>query len=107
MPVKDSKSALIRQADWRGNRSNTKATLTISADALLPLVPKILHDNVRSSRYFAKASESLVIQSQESRSRTANQNRCYEKLLEVLADAGEGAIPGKTSLEQQEKVKRL
>ncbi|KAL1955434.1 hypothetical protein VTO42DRAFT_8590 [Malbranchea cinnamomea] len=89
------------------NRSNTKATLTVPIASLLPLVPKPLHAKIRSSQYFAKNSESLVIQSQETRNRTTNLNRCFDKLVELLTHAGEESIPGKTSPEQREKVKRL
>ena len=88
-------------------RSNTKATLTVPLASLLPIVPPPLHANIRASQYFARGSDSLVIQSQDTRNRTTNLNRCYEKLLEILSRAGEDAIPGKTSDAQREKVKRL
>ncbi|KAB8203559.1 RF-1 domain-containing protein [Aspergillus parasiticus] len=89
------------------NKVNSKATLKVPLHSLLPLVPRILHRPLRSSRYFAERSESLVIQSEESRKQAANVESCYEKLHELLKNTATDAIPGETSQEQRHRVHKL
>lgn len=86
---------------------NSKATLKVPLHSLLPLVPRILHRPLRSSRYFAERSESLVIQSEESRKQAANVESCYEKLHQLLKNTARDAIPGETSQEQRDRVHKL
>lgn len=88
-------------------RVNTKATLRVPFNSLLPLVPPVLHSQLRSSRYAAERTDSLVIQSDDSRKQSANVESCFEKLRLLLASAGKDAIRGETSEEQKEKVKKL
>ncbi|EFE31944.1 peptidyl-tRNA hydrolase domain protein [Trichophyton benhamiae CBS 112371] len=75
--------------------------------ALLPLVPKILHPSIRSSRYYAENSQALVIQADESRKQSQNLNACFDKLTSMIAEAGRAAVPGETSPEQKKKVQKL
>ncbi|KAJ9297816.1 hypothetical protein DTO271G3_4037 [Paecilomyces variotii] len=89
------------------NKVNTKATLRVPFSSLLPLVPPVLHSQLRSSRYAAERTDSLVIQSDDSRKQSANVESCFEKLRLLLASAGKDAIRGETSEEQKEKVKKL
>lgn len=86
---------------------NSKATLKVPLQSLLPLVPAILHPLLRSSRYLAERSQSLVIQSEESRKQTANVESCYEKLHQLLKSTAKEAIPGETSQEQRDRVHKL
>lgn len=74
---------------------------------LLRIVPSALHSEIRSSRFLAARSDSLVIQSDESRKQSQNAELCFKKLKDLLAAAGKVAIPGETSPEQQKKVKDL
>ncbi|KAB8253896.1 hypothetical protein BDV32DRAFT_143359 [Aspergillus pseudonomiae] len=89
------------------NKVNSKATLRVPLHSLLPLVPRILHRPLRSSRYFAERSQSLVIQSEESRKQAANVESCYEKLHLLLKNTATDAIPGETSQEQRDRVYKL
>ncbi|PLB40851.1 peptidyl-tRNA hydrolase domain protein [Aspergillus candidus] len=89
------------------NKVNSKATLKISLHGLLPLLPPLLHGPLRSSRYFAERSESLVIQSQESRKQTSNVDACYDKLYQLLRTTADDAIPGETSQAQKDRVAKL
>lgn len=75
--------------------------------ALLPLVPKILHPSIRSSRYYAENSQALVIQADDSRKQSQNLNACFDKLTSMIAEAGRAAVPGETSPEQKKKVQKL
>ncbi|KAE8352781.1 hypothetical protein BDV28DRAFT_148680 [Aspergillus coremiiformis] len=89
------------------NKVNSKATLKVPLQSLLPHVPRILHRPLRSSRYFAERSQTLVIQSEESRKRAANVESCYEKLHQLLKSTATDAIPGETSQEQKDRVQKL
>ncbi|PLN80459.1 hypothetical protein BDW42DRAFT_112698 [Aspergillus taichungensis] len=89
------------------NKVNSKATLKLPLHALLPLLPPLLHGPLRSSRYFAERSESLVIQSQESRKQTSNVDACYDKLYQLLRTTADDAIPGETSQAQKDRVAKL
>ncbi|GKZ40302.1 hypothetical protein AbraIFM66951_000063 [Aspergillus brasiliensis] len=89
------------------NKVNSKATLRVPLKSLLPLVPQLLHAPLQASRYVAAKSQSLVIQSDESRRQTANVEACYEKLHQLLKSIAEDTIPGETSQEQRDKVQKL
>ncbi|KAE8148180.1 hypothetical protein BDV25DRAFT_21236 [Aspergillus avenaceus] len=89
------------------NKVNSKATLKVPLQSLLPLVPRILHHPLRSSRYFADRTQSLVIQSEESRKQAANVESCYEKLHLLLKNTAADLIPGETTQEQKDRVQKL
>jgi peptidyl-tRNA hydrolase ICT1 len=90
-----------------GNRVNSKATLKVPLSALLPQVPSILHQDLRSSRYVADRTDALVIQSDEARKQSANVESCYEKLYRVVEKSARNVIPGETSVEQRDRVRDL
>ncbi|EGD84662.2 hypothetical protein H112_08376 [Trichophyton rubrum D6] len=89
------------------NKVNSKATIKVPMSDLLPLVPKILHPSIRSSRYYAENSQALVIQADDSRKQSQNLNACFDKLTSMIAEAGRAAVPGETSPEQKKKVQKL
>ncbi|EEA20758.1 hypothetical protein TMatcc_000747 [Talaromyces marneffei ATCC 18224] len=89
------------------NKVNSKATLKVPLSALLPLVPSILHQNLRSSRYIADRTDALVIQSDEARKQSANVESCYEKLYRVVEESARNVIPGEPSVEQRDRVRDL
>ncbi|MCJ1309997.1 hypothetical protein MMC25_003658 [Agyrium rufum] len=89
------------------NRTNSKATLRISLKDLLPLVPGILHQSIRDSRYYASSSDALVIQADSNRKQGDNVEQCFAKLEDLIKSAARQTIPGETSVEQAEKVKKL
>ncbi|KAL1986626.1 hypothetical protein VTN96DRAFT_6004 [Rasamsonia emersonii] len=89
------------------NKVNSKATLRVPFSSLLPLVPRILHQELRSSRYATERTDCLVIQSDESRKQSSNVESCFEKLHNLLETTAKAVIPGETSEEQKERVKKL
>ncbi|KAL9099918.1 MAG: hypothetical protein Q9163_004645 [Psora crenata] len=89
------------------NKVNSKATLRIHTKDFLPLLPKILHPKILSSRYYADKSKSLVLQGDESRSQGANTAICYKKLHALVVEAGRSTIRGETPQAQVERVKAL
>lgn len=88
-------------------RVNSKATLRISLDQLLPLVPTLLHPHLCNSRYYAEKTRSLVIQADDSRRQSDNAHSCYVRLHSLILEAGSRAIPGETSAVQKEHVRDL
>lgn len=88
-------------------RVNSKAQLRVSLDQLLPMLPEVLHQGIRSSRYHAEKTNTLLIQCDESRKQIANKEACYRRLNELIMDVYNKTVPGETSEEQREKVKRL
>lgn len=93
------------------DRVNSKATLKLPLDALLPLVPLVLHAPLRASRYAVGKSQgqgqALLIQSDESRKQASNVDSCFDKLHRLLRSTAEEVIPGETSPEQQKRVRDL
>lgn len=79
----------------------------VPLDSLLPLVPRPLHPHLLSSRYTTQRSQSLVIQSDESRKRATNVESCFEKLYQLLKSAADDTIPGETSSQQRDRVQKL
>lgn len=88
-------------------RVNSKAQLRVSLDQLLPQLPSVLHEGIRQSRYCAERTNTLLIQSDESRKQQANKETCYRRLNELIIDVYNKAVPGETSEEQKVKVKKL
>ena len=71
------------------------------------MLPTALHNGIRRSTYFAAKTNSLLIQSDDSRKQTANKETCYRKLNELVIDVYNHSVPGETSEEQKQKVKKL
>lgn len=88
-------------------RVNSKAQLRVSLDELLPQLPSVLHDGIRRSRYHAEKTGTLLFQADESRKQAANKETCYDRLNELILDVYSKTVPGETSPEQKEKVKKL
>lgn len=86
---------------------NSKAQLRVPLDQLLPLLPAALHQGIKSSRYYAEKTSTLLIQADESRKAQANRDACFRKLNELIVDVYTSTVPGETSHGQKEKVKRL
>ncbi len=88
-------------------RTNSKAICNWPIESIKPYVPKILHSELRQSRFYVASSDSLQMSAQSSRSQQENKDECHEKLHEFLKDVSKRCIPGETSEEQKEKIERL
>lgn len=66
-----------------------------------------MHEPLRASRYYAKASESLVIQADDSRKQADNAELCWQRFHQLLKGVASSAVPGTTSDYQKSKVKKL
>jgi len=97
----------VRATSTESRRVNSKATLKLQVDKLLAHVPRLLHRPIRSSRYYAPRSDSIIIQADDSRKQIDNTHSCYVKLHNLIVQAGKEALPGETSAEQSQRVKIL
>jgi len=89
------------------NKVNSKATLRVPVAALLLHTPQLIHSDIRESSYYAKKSDSLVIQSDESRDQSQNAKECFHQLFRLVKSLAEGKVPGETSEAQKHKVSHL
>jgi len=87
-------------------RVNSKATLRVPLSTLLRQIPTLLHAPIRSSRY-ATSSDSLTIQSDDSRKQSDNTHSCFAKLHDLILEAAHDNVPGETSEAQKSRVKGL
>ena len=88
-------------------RTNSKATVRLPARDLLPLIPTMLHAPLRASKHYASRSDSIVVQSDSSRKQGENVEECFHKLHQLIVHIGETKIPGETSLQQVNRVRKL
>jgi peptidyl-tRNA hydrolase ICT1 len=70
-------------------------------------VPKILHPELRGSRYYVSSSDSILIQSDAQRSQSDNKDDTRRKFNEELRQIYKNTVPGVTSPEQKSKVEQL
>ncbi|KAF2129884.1 peptidyl-tRNA hydrolase domain-containing protein [Dothidotthia symphoricarpi CBS 119687] len=89
------------------NKVNSKATLRVPLDTLLPHIPTALHGEIKRSRYVAAKSSSIIVQADDSRKQSDNAQNCYKRLFEAIVEAGHDAVPNETSMEQVQRVKDL
>ncbi|KAJ5773572.1 hypothetical protein N7457_008468 [Penicillium paradoxum] len=89
------------------NKVNSKATLKVPLESLLPLVPRLIHQSLRTSRYAAERAQCLVIQSDEERKQSNNVESCFDKLYQLLQSSAKEVIPGETSQAQRTRVQKL
>lgn len=76
-------------------------------EELLSRAPPFLHQCLRESRYFAAKTNSLVIQSDDSRKQGDNEAQCFRKLYDEIVESASKVLPGETSEAQKAKVIKL
>jgi peptidyl-tRNA hydrolase ICT1 len=74
---------------------------------LTPILPRLLHQPIRQSRFYAAKSDSILIQADDSRKQADNASLCFAKLHNMVTEAATMALPGETSPEQKARVKTL
>ncbi len=88
-------------------RTSSKATTVWSLQALLSHVPKVLHQDLRSSRYYVSSSDSIIIQCDTSRSQSENEGETHKRLAEEIDRIYRKRVPGITPPEQKKKIQEL
>lgn len=81
--------------------------MKVELDKLFKFVPSLLHQYIRDSHYCTSRSETLVINSDESRKQGDNVDNCRSKLYNMIRDIGHTKVPGETSDSQIKRVKTL
>ncbi|KAK3321584.1 hypothetical protein B0H66DRAFT_175389 [Apodospora peruviana] len=89
------------------NKTESKATTTWPISQLLTFLPKILHADIRASKYYSKNSDCIIIQAQTQRSRSANTDDNHLKLFNELLCLYTKAVPEESSPEKKRKYKAL
>ena len=88
------------------NRVNSKATLSLDMDGLLPLVPKVIHEELLRSKYLTQ-DNTLVFRSEDARTQVENIKICYQKLHQVIIAAGRIAIRSEASEASKAVIERV
>ncbi|KAM7221881.1 hypothetical protein V8F06_002632 [Rhypophila decipiens] len=89
------------------NKTETKATTTWPVSQLLTVLPKILHGHVRASKYYSRNNDSITMQAQAHRSRTANMEDNHSKLYGEIQDIYRKVVPGESSPDKAHKYEAL
>lgn len=88
-------------------RTESKATTVWSIEELSKSLPKLMRLALRTSKYYSKRNDSITIQAQTQRSRSANTDENHQKLMEELQKIYRERIPGTTSSETIKKYEGL
>ncbi|XXH01919.1 nuclear polyadenylated RNA-binding protein 3 [Hypoxylon texense] len=89
------------------NKTESKATTVWSVEELSKSLPKLIRSALRTSRYYAKGNDSIIIQAQTQRSRSANNEENHQKLAKELQKIYREQVPEKTSSEKIKKYEAL
>ncbi|KAI5859815.1 hypothetical protein GGS23DRAFT_600003 [Durotheca rogersii] len=89
------------------NKTESKATTVWSVEELSRNLPKIMRSALRGSRYYSRRNDSITIQAQTQRSRSANTDENYVKLGEEIERIYKEHVPGATSAEKVKKHEAL
>ncbi|KAK1783287.1 hypothetical protein QBC45DRAFT_400187 [Copromyces sp. CBS 386.78] len=89
------------------NKTETKATTTWPISKLQAHVPKILHAKLRNSKYYTRGNDSITIQAQTERSRSANQAANHQKLYDELMGLYAKTVPAESSPDKARKYEAL
>ncbi|KAI1654384.1 hypothetical protein F4813DRAFT_370642 [Daldinia decipiens] len=89
------------------NKTESKATTVWSIEELSKGLPKLVRLALRSSKYYSKRNDSITIQAQTQRSRSANTDDNHLKLVEELQKIYREQVPGTTSSEKIKKYEAL
>ncbi|ESA42008.1 hypothetical protein GE21DRAFT_10427 [Neurospora crassa] len=89
------------------NKTETKATTTWPISKLIAHLPKILHAELRHSKYYTRGNDSITIQAQTERSRSANQAENHQKLYDELINLYAKTVPAESSPDKARKYEAL
>ncbi|KAI3318909.1 hypothetical protein HD806DRAFT_510351 [Xylariaceae sp. AK1471] len=85
------------------NKTESKATTVWPVGELSKGLPKLVRAALRSSRYYSMRNDSITIQAQTQRSRSANTDENHQKLIDELHRIYEEHVPAATS---EKKIKK-
>ncbi|KAI0454690.1 hypothetical protein F5B21DRAFT_504166 [Xylaria acuta] len=85
------------------NKTESKATSVWPVEELSKGLPKLIRSALRSSRYYSMRNDSITIQAQTQRSRSANTEENRDKLVKELHRIYQEQVPAATS---EKKIKK-
>ncbi|KAM7204293.1 meiotically up-regulated gene 82 protein [Naviculisporaceae sp. PSN 640] len=94
-------------AGGQHSRTETKATTTWPVSQLMGILPKLLHPSIRSSKYYTKTTDSITMQAQAHRSRSANMEDNRQKLYQEIQEIYQKVVPGESSPDKARKYEAL
>ncbi|KAI0475607.1 hypothetical protein GGR56DRAFT_646642 [Xylariaceae sp. FL0804] len=89
------------------NKTESKAITVWPIEELSKSLPKLVRSELRTSRYYTRRNDSIAIQAQTQRSRSANAADNRTKLLEEIRRIYRERVPGSTSEKTMKKYERL
>jgi peptidyl-tRNA hydrolase ICT1 len=89
------------------DRTESKATTVWSVPELSRSLPSLVKSVLRTSRYYSRRNDTITIQAQTQRSRSANRDENHKKLSEELLRLYRERVPGETSEKKAKKYKAL
>ncbi|TVY86745.1 Peptidyl tRNA hydrolase 4 [Lachnellula willkommii] len=89
------------------NKTDSKATTTWDFDTLTRYVPKVLHEGLRNSRYYARRSNAMSIQCDSQRSKHKNTRETWKRLSDEITRVYKERVPGAPDPEQKRRVEEL
>lgn len=93
----------VLEAPAHASRTETKAITTWPVKDLLAVLPKLLHPGVRASKYYTARTDSLTIQAQTHRQRSANADENVRKLAEEVHRIYQERVPNESSPDKHKK----
>ncbi|KAF4631311.1 hypothetical protein G7Y89_g6820 [Cudoniella acicularis] len=110
LPTKIAKTEYVRSSGPGGqkvNKTSSKAVTSWPVSKLLPLLPQVLHDDLRKSSYYVSSSDTIKIDCDSHRTQSQNQEETHERLVQEIKRIYRSTVPGATSKEQKDKVSEL
>ena len=89
------------------HRTESKAITTWTVKELEPLLPKLLRGGIRSSRFYAGRSDSLVFSADTQRHRASNAEENRRKLLAELRRLYQTIVPGESDPSKAQKHEQM
>ncbi|KAF7912237.1 uncharacterized protein EAF01_001258 [Botrytis porri] len=89
------------------NKTSSKANTIWSMKKLDAILPLIISKGLRRGTYYVKNTDAIQIQCDSSRNRTDNKEETHRRLNEEIKRIYRTTVPGKASVQQQQRVKQL
>ncbi|QSZ31147.1 hypothetical protein DSL72_000710 [Monilinia vaccinii-corymbosi] len=110
IPEKIAKTTYVHSGGAGGqkvNKTASKANTVWPMKELEAILPPIISKGLRRGTHYVKNADAIQIQCDSSRSRTKNQKETHQRLYEEVKHIYKTTVPGKASIEQQQRVKHL
>lgn len=88
-------------------RTSSKANTVWPMKKLDAILPLTISNGLRRGTYYLKNTDAIQIQCDSSRNRTDNKEETHRRLHEEIRRIYRTTVPGKASIEQQQRVKHL